>query len=130
MDEPQAGYVETLSTLGNALALVGKGKSELNGVNEQIAQLLGKNKVMAQDIRILSEYVPQLRQAMKAAFGTADTEDLQRRGVGAIEFLERVNAELGKLPQMSGGARNALENFQDAVFLVRLLQRSSITSPK
>lgn len=31
-------------------------------------------------------------------------------GKGEAE-LAGVNAELGKLPQMSGGARNAMENF-------------------
>lgn len=109
--------VNTLKSFGNALATVGKGGRELGAVNEQIAQILSKNKILAQDIRIIADYVPQLRKAMLAAFGTADTEALQARGVTAVEFLNKVNAELAKLPQVSGGAQNALENFQDALFL-------------
>lgn len=107
----------TLRQFGNALATVGKGKNELAGVNEQIAQILSKNKIMASDIRILSEYVPQLRGAISAAFGTSDTEQLQKRGIGAVEFLTKVNAELGKLPRVGNTAKNAVENFGDALFL-------------
>lgn len=115
-----AGFSATLAerslkAFGNALATVGKGKSELDGVGLALSQIASKGKISAEEINQLNERVPQIRAAMKAAFGTADTEVLQKAGIGAQEFVERVVAQLEKLPQVTGGVKNAFENLTDAV---------------
>ena len=105
----------SLKAFGNAIATVGKGKAELDGVTLALSQIASKGKISAEEINQLAERVPQIRVAMKAAFGTADTEILQKAGIGAEEFVTRVVAQLEKLKQVSGGTKNALENLGDAL---------------
>ena len=103
-----------LSAFGNALATVGKGKADLDGVGLALSQIASKGKVSAEEINQLAERVPQIRQAMVAAFGSADTEVLQRANITANAFVEGVTKELAKLPQVTGGINNSFENLGDA----------------
>lgn len=103
-----------LTAFGNALATVGKGRAELEGVVLALTQIVSKGKVSAEEINQIAERVPQIREAMKQAFGTADTEELQKRGLAPEQFIEGIVSQLEKLPKASGGAQNALENLADA----------------
>lgn len=107
----------SLLAFGNALATVGKGKADLDGIVLALTQISAKGKVMAQEINQLGERVPQIRKVMEQAFGTADTEKIQRMGLTSREFIEMVVTELEKLPKVTGGALNDLENFSDAAFI-------------
>jgi tape measure domain-containing protein len=104
-----------LKAFGNALATVGKGKADLDGVNLALTQMVSKGKVVAQDINQIQERVPQIRQAMKAAFGTADTEELQKQGISSEIFVNGIIAQLEKLPTVTGGVRNDFENLTDTI---------------
>lgn len=104
----------SLGAFGNALATVGKGKADLEGVALALGQIQAKGKVSAEEINQLAERVPQIREAMKAAFGTADTEALNKAGISATAFVEGVVTELEKLPKVTGGINNAFENLSDA----------------
>lgn len=106
----------SLKAFGNALATVGKGKAELDGVTLALSQIASKGKISAEEINQLAERVPQIRIAIKEAFGTADTEVLQKAGIGAEEFVAKVVAQLEKLKQVTNGPKNALENLSDTVF--------------
>lgn len=103
-----------LGAFGNALATVGKGKADLDGVGLALGQIASKGKISAEEINQLAERVPQIRKAMQAAFGTADTEVLQKLSISATDFVEGVTRELEKLPKVTGGINNAFENFADA----------------
>ncbi len=105
----------SLRAFGNALAAVGKGKADMDGVILALAQISAKGKIAAQEINQLSERLPQIRQAMKAAFGTADTEAIQKMGLSSQEFVERIVAEFEKLPPVTGGVKNQFENIRDAM---------------
>lgn len=105
---------DSLMAFGNALATVGKGKADLEGVQVALAQIMSKGKVQGDEILQLMERVPQIGQIMKEAFGTANTEELKKMGITATEFVTKVVAELGKLPMVTGGVRNDFENLQDA----------------
>lgn len=106
---------KTLSTFGNALALAGKGKQELDGVALALTQISAKGKVSAEEINQIAERLPQIRSAMKAAFNTADTEVLQKAGISSQQFIEGIVAQLEKLPPATGGIKNSIENAGDAV---------------
>ena len=104
-----------LSAFGNALATVGKGKAELDGVNLALSQIVSKGKISAEEINQIAERVPQIRKITEAAFGTSNTEVLQKRGISSTEFINKIVAELEKLPKVTGGVQNAFENLSDAI---------------
>lgn len=106
---------KTLSAFGNALALAGKGKAELDGVATALTQITAKGKVSAEEINQIAERLPQIRVAMKGAFGTADTEVLQKSGISSEKFIEGIVAQLEKLPPATAGMKNSIENAGDAV---------------
>ena len=104
----------SLSAMGNALAAAGGGKSDLDGVILALGQISSKGKVSAEEINQIAERLPQIREAMKDAFGTADTEALQKLGMSSTEFIEGIVASLEKIPKVTGGAQNSLDNFSDS----------------
>jgi tape measure domain-containing protein len=106
---------KALSAFGNALATVGKGKNELDGVILALTQIQSKGKVSAEEINQLAERVPQIRQIMLKAFGTADTEVIQRAKITSQKFTDAIVKELEKLPRVTGGAQNTFENLADSI---------------
>jgi tape measure domain-containing protein len=103
-----------LKGFGNALATVGKGKADLDGVIRALSQIESKGKITAEEINQLAERVPQIRVILKEAFGTADTEVLQKAKIGTKEFFDAVIGSLEKMPKVVGGAQNSFENFSDS----------------
>ena len=99
---------------GNALATVGKGKADLDGVIAQLVQMATKTKVVASDLKPIMERVPQVASIVKDAYGTIDTEVLQKMGVGTQEFIQKVIGGLEELPRVSGGIKNSFENLDDS----------------
>jgi tape measure domain-containing protein len=110
----------SLKAFGNALVTVGKGAPELNLVVLALTQISAKGKVLGQDLRQLQEQLPQIRKVMKQAFGTADVEAVQKileeTGQTADQFIEQMVIGFEKLPKVTGGAANAVENFGDVLF--------------
>jgi len=107
---------DAMMSFGNALATVGKGKAELDGVGLALSQIMSKGKVSAEEINQIAERVPQIRLAMQAAFGTASTEMIQSMGLTSRDFIAGVTAELGKLEKVTGGMRTNSENLSDSWF--------------
>jgi tape measure domain-containing protein len=105
---------ESLLAFGNALATVGKGKNELNLVILALTQLNNKSTGFAQDLRQLTEQLPQLRGALTEAFGTSDSQAIADLGFTGREIVETLTKEFAKLPKVTGGFNNALENASDA----------------
>jgi tape measure domain-containing protein len=104
-----------LSAFGNALATVGKGKADLDGVSLALTQLSNKTTGFGQDIRQLQERLPQTRQMLLKVFGTADTEAIGKMGVTGKQVVELLTREFEKLPKVTGGVGNAFENLDDAM---------------
>ncbi len=105
---------ESLLAFGNALATVGKGKAELDRVILALTQLNNKSTGFGQDLRQLTEQLPQLRGALTRAFGTSDSEAIAKTGVTGKEVVGMLTKEFAKLPKVTGGFNNALENATDA----------------
>lgn len=104
-----------LMAFGNALALVGKGKSELDGVILALGQIASKGSISAEEINQIAERVPQIRQVLVSAFGTASTEAIQKMGIGADQAIKRIIAGLEQLPKATTSALTTFENLQDAL---------------
>lgn len=110
----------TLRAFGNALASVGKGKSDLDGVILALSQISAKGKVSAQEINQLGERVFQIRSVMERAFGTANTETLQSMNITPAVFIEQIVNELEKIPRVAAGAQNSIDNLYDALDQARI----------
>ena len=104
-----------LMAFGNALALVGKGKSELDGVILALGQIASKGAISAEEINQIAERVPQIRQVLVSAFGTASTEAIQKMGLSADVAIGKIIAGLEKLPKATQSALTTFENLQDAL---------------
>lgn len=111
-----------LSNMGNALALVGGTAADLDGVTRALTQIVSKGTVSAEEINQLAERIPQIRTAMEEAFGTADTEELQKQGIEGKEFVNELVAELGNLPPAADTVANQFNNLkQDTQLLLKEL---------
>lgn len=104
-----------IQEVGNALALVGKGKADLDGVLLALTQIVSKGKISAEEINQIAERVPQIRTILKGAFGTADSQELQNLGIQVDEFIRRTIDGFEKLPRAIGGLRNSWENLDDTI---------------
>lgn len=102
---------------GNALIYSGRGKEELTGIATAFAQMKGKGNVMAQEINQIAERLPMIRDLMMQAFGTSDTEILQKRNISADNFLEQIVKQMEKLPRVAGGFKVGFENVVDSLKL-------------
>jgi len=110
-----AGLAErSLKAFANAIALTGGGRAELQRVTVQLGQLASKGKVLSQDLRPIIENAPAVGRALREAFGTVDSEAIQALGLSTEQFMSRLLGALESLPQVTGGAKNAFENFRDA----------------
>lgn len=106
---------KALREFGNAVATVGGGKAELDGISLALGQIASKGKVSAEEINQLNERLPQVRQAMIAAFGTADTEILQKANITANEFLDAMTDVLSRDKRVGDSLKNQFENAQDSI---------------
>ncbi|ALW86336.1 hypothetical protein AUC43_15335 [Hymenobacter sedentarius] len=109
---------KALMAFGNAIATTGGGKNELDRVTVQLAQLSAKGKLLAQDLRPIIEAAPAAASALQRLYGTVDSEaisaSLQKQGKSAQDFITDLTGELAKLPKVTGGIKNALENLSDS----------------
>lgn len=103
-----------LLAFGNALASVGRGKDDLQGVIVALSQIVSKGTVSAEEINQIAERVPQIRAIMASAFGTADTQAIAKN-FSVDQFIMGIIAGAEKLPKVAGGMKNAYENASDAI---------------
>jgi len=103
-----------IKAFGNALALAGRGKAELDGVILALGQIASKGKISAEEINQMAERVPQIRQALQKAFGTSSTEAIQKMGISANEAIGKIIAAMEELPKATTGFRVTFENLGDA----------------
>ena len=104
-----------MMAFGNALALAGRGKADLEGAILQLSQMASTGKLAGDELNIIAERVPQIRQVLKATFGTASTEEINKMGLSINQIIEQMITGLEQLPKASGGAITTFENLQDAI---------------
>jgi tape measure domain-containing protein len=108
-----ASAEKAIKEMGNALALVGGGKEQLDGVMLAMTQIVAKGVVSAEEINQIAERLPQIRALMQEAFGTADTETLQKMGIGSEEFIEGIIDAASGLERATTTSSEALSNLLD-----------------
>lgn len=106
--------------MGNALALVGKGKADMDGVTLALTQIAAKGKISAEEINQMAERLPQIRSLMQKAFGTADTEVLNKMGISAEEFFQKITEAAKELPRAAITTQEHLNNMSDAFLEVKV----------
>jgi tape measure domain-containing protein len=99
--------------MGNALALVGGGKEQLDGIMLAMTQIVAKGVISAEEINQIAERLPQIRRLMQDAFGTADTEALQKLGIGSEEFIAGIVEAAGELERAAMTSSTAMSNLKD-----------------
>lgn len=104
---------KSIAEMGNALALVGGGKEQLEGVMTALTQIVSKGTISAEEINQIAERLPQIRRLMQEAFGTADTEALQKMGLGTEEFISGIVDAAAELERATTTSSEAMSNLQD-----------------
>lgn len=103
-----------IAEFGNALALVGGGKAELDGVLLALTQIAAKGKISAEELLQIQERVPQIRGVVQKQFGTSDTEQLQKMGISSQQFIQAMIRGLREgLPRAGGSVKNEREVLDD-----------------
>jgi tape measure domain-containing protein len=106
---------EILVQFGNAIAVAGGSSAQLDSVTTQLSQIIGKGKILNEDLAILKENMPSISKAMVEAFGTADAEGLRKLGISTDEFVTRLTKQLSTLPRATGGLANGITNAFSAI---------------
>lgn len=104
---------KALRGFGKAIAAVGGTRQDLELVNLALSQIASKGKVSAEEIRQLAERLPQIRQIMKDAFGTADTMAIQKAGIDSPTFLKVLIDAADKTTEVKDTLKNNLVNIED-----------------
>lgn len=105
---------EVISQFGNAVARSGGGAVELDGAVLALTQIASKGKISAEEINQLNERIFEIRPALEKAFGTSNSEELQKLGISSEEFIAKVTQEFSKLERVNGGLANSFENFKSS----------------
>lgn len=108
------GALRTVAAAGRANALVGGGPEQLQSILLAMSQMAGGRLSQEEINQLNTANVPGAR-FLRQAFGTSDTEALQRRGVTGAMAAEALVKEFEKLPSITDTAKNAFDNLGDAV---------------
>jgi len=103
-----------MKSIGNAVALAGGGGEQFASVNRQILQMLGKGRILQEDITVIAESMPRIRMLMQEAFGTTNLDALRDAGVTAEQFWGKIVEAADKLPPAMNTINNELDNARTA----------------
>lgn len=104
---------EATLAFGNALAAAGRGKADLAETVRQFGQLSAAGKLTAENLKPIIERVPQVAQILRQQFGVGTAEALRDLGVTSQQVIDTIIGGLQKLPPITSGLKNSIENFSD-----------------
>jgi len=108
-----------VKALGTTVAAFGGGGEEMKGILMAFSQISSKGKVAAEEINQIAERLPSIRRLMTEAFGTSNTEELQKMGISATQFTDAIlNGMQNAQPVVSGVAEELakLKVTMDSIF--------------
>lgn len=103
---------KTIEELANAVAASGGSAQNFESITNQFTQIIGKGKLLQEDISIILENAPALAAVFQDAFGASTASQIAATGVTAREFVDTTIAGLSKLDRVQGGIANAFVNLQ------------------
>lgn len=107
-----------LLQFSKAVTLAGGGAEDLEEIVRQFTQIIGKGKILSEDVKVILARVPALRIAFSEAFGGQTLEQIQKSGISTQEFTARIIQAIAaneKFQKVQGGINNAFNNFQQAI---------------
>lgn len=112
LNETGTESIRVLSGIARANAVMGGTQVEFGRAMVQIQQMIGKGKVMGEDIRTLSNSIPNFRGLMLSAFGSVDTKIINSKYT-VDQFLEGIVGAAERLKTPSNTIANDLDNIGD-----------------
>lgn len=106
---------KAMLAMGNAIATVGGGKVNFDLAIRGFSQLANAAKPMQQDLNQILGQLPQASRLLIEAFGTNRAEELANMGLSGRQVADFLVEALSKLPPVTGGFNNALENLGDTL---------------
>lgn len=104
-----------LKELGNQIAATGGSADQLDAVTKQFSQIIGKGRLLQEDLSIILENMPGLARVLKEEFGTTSAEAIRALGVSAEDFIDRITNRMATMPRVAGGLANAFTNASVAI---------------
>ncbi|MBK7873912.1 MAG: hypothetical protein IPJ74_26305 [Saprospiraceae bacterium] len=96
---------------------VAGGEKNLTGLFAHYSNSI-KGQNFSEEINQLNERIFEIRPALEEAFGTSNSEELQKLGISSEEFIAKVTQEFAKLERVNGGLANSFENFRDSAHFI------------
>lgn len=104
-----------LKELGNQIAATGGSADQLDSVTKQFTQIIGKGRILQEDLSIILENMPGLAKVLRDEFGTTSAEAIRALGVSAEDFIDRITNRMATMPRVAGGLANAFTNATVAI---------------
>lgn len=110
------GHIKALAA---TVSQFGGGGEEMKGVLMAFSQISSKGKVSAEEINQIAERLPTIRRLMTEAFGTSNTEELQKMGISARQFTDAILNGMQNAQPVVAGVAEEIAKFKvtmDSIF--------------
>lgn len=92
----------------------GGDKASFERVVTALQEIAASDKVSGRQLLMLLRDKIPLGPIMRQAFGTAEPQELEKLGIGPVQFLQGLVNVMEKMPRVAGGTQNAIDNLGDA----------------
>jgi tape measure domain-containing protein len=113
MDADKARNV--IEQFGNAVARAQGGPEEFAGVIYGLTQISSSTSILAEDLNIVKERLPELNDILLKTFGTNTAEGLRNLNISNTEFIDVITNQLSVLDRANGGLNNSFDNLKDNI---------------
>lgn len=113
MDADKARNV--IEQFGNAVARAQGGPEEFAGVIYGLTQISSSTSILAEDLNIVKERLPELNDILLKTFGTNTAEGLRNLNISNSEFVDVITNQLSLLDRANGGLNNSFDNLKDNI---------------
>ena len=108
---------EALRQLGIATTASGKTSEDLGEVVNQLTQIIGRGKVLQQDIRVILDRLPVLSTVFKETFGGVSAEAIRNNTENVGDFANKLFTAIQqseKFGRVQQSAAKAVETFKES----------------